>query len=333
VIEAERLTMHYGPVVAVAEASFVVRPQEVVGLLGPNGAGKSTIMRILTTYLWPTSGTARVAGHDVRTAPLEVRRKIGYLPEVLPLYVDMTVGAYLSFVGRARGLSGASLKTRRDWVVERCGLGWYYQSRIRELSKGFRQRTTLAQALIHDPEVVILDEPTSGLDPHQILEVRRLVRELARTKTVIFSTHILQEVEAVADRVVIINRGRIVADGTIAELRRKVMPRARLELVVAAPREEVEPALAGLAGAAGARKVEFLGARAGRARFRIEAEPGTDAARELGALALARRWPLAELVEKPFTLEETFLALTSAEAPEGAAEAAAEAAPAVPAGN
>jgi len=313
VIEAERLTMHYGPVVAVEDASFRARPKEVVGLLGPNGAGKSTIMKILTTYLWPTSGTAKICGKDVLAEPIEVRRRIGYLPEVLPLYMDMETGRYVEFVARARGLAGGALRERIGWVTERCGLREVWRTLIRELSKGYRQRTALAQALVHDPEVVILDEPTSGLDPHQIVEIRKLVRELAAEKTVIFSTHILHEVEAVADRIVIISRGRIVADGTIDELRRGAMKRRRVEVAVAAAAGEVEPALRGLDEARGVRP---LGPGDGAARFLVEADLDAEILDRVGGLMHERGWRVVELVERPFTLEETFLALTEAEGAE-----------------
>ena len=207
-IHAADLSMRYGSRVALEGASFDVEPGQVVGLLGPNGAGKSTTMKILTTYLSPSRGGATVGGKSVRDEPLAVRRLIGYLPEVLPLYPEMRAGAYLSFVGRARGLRGARLRQRRAWVEERCGLEGMSRHLIRELSKGYQQRLGLAQALIHDPQVVILDEPTSSLDPHQILAVRQLVWDLAGDgKTVLLSTHILQEVEAIADRLVVINQG------------------------------------------------------------------------------------------------------------------------------
>ena len=220
-ITVSDLCMHYGPVVALHKATFNVERGEVVGLLGPNGAGKSTTMKLLTTYLYPTFGNATVGGKSIRNEAYEVRKLIGYLPEVLPLYPDMEVRAYLDFVGRARGLRGGRLRQREAWVVEHCGLRPMYRKLVRELSKGYRQRVALAQALIHDPQVVILDEPTSGLDPHQIQEIRQLIRQLARDKTVLLSTHILQEVEAVADRLVIINAGRIVGDGTLQNYNRK----------------------------------------------------------------------------------------------------------------
>lgn len=306
-IKANGLTMHYGPVVALDDVSFEVNRGEVVGLLGPNGAGKSTTMKILTTYLYPTKGSALVGGVDILQNPLQVRRNIGYLPEVLPLYMDMEVRTYLDFVARARGLSGARLKHRVELVLDTCGLRQMYRKIIRELSKGYRQRTALAQALIHDPEVIILDEPTSGLDPHQILEIRSLISQLAKDKTVILSTHILQEVEATADRIVIINRGRIVGDGTINELRDRAKESDRLLLSVLGSRQEVERTLSGINGV---RKVEFAGENDGCVSFLLHSKPGTTLWREASQMAMAQRWQVRELTERPLSLEETFLTLT-----------------------
>jgi ABC-2 type transport system ATP-binding protein len=299
--------MHYGPVVALHKATFNVERGEVVGLLGPNGAGKSTTMKLLTTYLYPTFGHATVGGKSIRHEAYEVRQLIGYLPEVLPLYPDMEVRAYLDFVGRARGLRGGGFRQRESWVVEHCGLRPMYRRLIRELSKGYRQRVALAQALIHDPQVVILDEPTSGLDPHQIQEIRHLIRRLARDKTVLLSTHILQEVEVVADRLVIINAGRIVGDGTLPELQQKTQRYARALFAVAAPRAEVEVALKELRGV---RRLRLTSATESLTRFELQAAQGVNVLPELGALAQARGWQVGELQAQPPTLEEVFLALT-----------------------
>lgn len=221
-INVSNLTMHYGGFIALDRISFQVREGEILGLLGPNGAGKTTAMRILTTYLYPTSGTATIDGLDILERPLEVRRKIGYLPETAPLYTDMQTEEYLKFVGQARGVRGKALATKLSWVKEACGLKSIWKHSISETSKGYRQRIGLAQALIHDPKVLILDEPTSGLDPLQIIGIRKLVRSLAKQKTIIFSTHILQEVEVMADRIVIINEGKIVSQGTQEELAEQV---------------------------------------------------------------------------------------------------------------
>lgn len=212
------LTKVYGQQRAVDNISFSVGEGEVLGFLGPNGAGKSTTMKIATTYLPPTSGQVTVYGHDVTSHSLEVRRLIGYLPEHNPLYLDMYVHEYLQFIGHIHSLKGQPLKAAITDVIERTGLGREQNKKIGALSKGYRQRVGLAQAMLHDPKVLILDEPTSGLDPNQIVEIRQLIKEAGRNRTVIFSTHILQEVQAVCDRVVIINRGQLVADSSLADI-------------------------------------------------------------------------------------------------------------------
>lgn len=221
-IDVQALVMKYGGFTALDRVSFRAEEGEILGLLGPNGAGKTTVMRILTTYLYPFSGTAKIGGHDIIENPIEVRRMTGYLPETAPLYQDMQVDEYLSFVGASRGILGKRLVERLDWIRESCELKFVWKHWINELSKGYRQRVGLAQALIHDPKVLILDEPTSGLDPLQIIGIRKLIHELARKKTIIFSTHILNEVEVMADRIVILNEGQVVAQGTHAELSKQV---------------------------------------------------------------------------------------------------------------
>lgn len=218
-IVARGIGMDFGSVRALADVSFEARRGEVLGLLGPNGAGKSTTMRVLTTFLEPTEGSAEVDGHDVVRDAVAVRRAVGYLPESVPLYPALEVREALEFVGGARGLTGAELERRIGWVSERCGLDRMMRTPCLELSKGFRQRAALAQALIHDPRVVILDEPTSGLDPHQVLGMRALIRELREDRTVVLSTHVLFEAEGLADRLVVIDRGRVVGTGTTDELR------------------------------------------------------------------------------------------------------------------
>ncbi|MDH4173000.1 MAG: ATP-binding cassette domain-containing protein [Betaproteobacteria bacterium] len=219
-IRIENLVKAFGAKRAVDGVSFAVERGEVLGFLGPNGAGKSTTMRMITGFIPPTSGRVSVGGHDVAEAPLAVKRLIGYLPEAAPSYPDMTVHGFLSFAAEMRGLAGGARKKALGRVVELCFLGSVLHQSIDTLSKGYRHRTCLAQALIHDPEVLILDEPTDGLDPNQKHEVRNLIRELGRTKSIIFSTHILEEVDAVCTRAIIIDRGRIVASGTPDELGR-----------------------------------------------------------------------------------------------------------------
>lgn len=306
-IKAEGLSMRYGPVVALNDVSFEVGQGEIVALLGPNGAGKSTTMKILTTYLHPTAGTAKINDFDVIQNPIEARAQIGYLPETLPLYMDMEVRSYLTFVGKARGLRGSTLKQRMELVVEETGLQPMFRKLVRDLSKGYKQRTALAQALIHDPSVVILDEPTSGLDPHQIVEIRQLVRNLAKGKTVLLSTHILQEVEASADRVVIISQGRIVGDGTVEELRQRAKKHERVRIAVQGDAAAIQRELSALSGAT---KVERTGDRDGFAQFVVFAKPGTPLWQEVSALARSKDWPLRELFDQPLSLEETFLTLT-----------------------
>ncbi len=218
-IEVRNLTKLYGEIAAVRDASFSVAQGQILGFLGPNGAGKTTTMRIITGFMPATSGTVNVAGFDVFSQSAEVRRRIGYLPENPPLYSDMTVSAYLRFVGRIKGLSRTEVADSMDRVVEACGLREVTERLVGHLSKGFKQRVGLAQALIHDPPVLILDEPTIGLDPKQIIEIRTLIRQLAGQRTVVLSTHILPEVSQICEKVVIINQGRIALERNLAELR------------------------------------------------------------------------------------------------------------------
>lgn len=218
-IKIQNLSKVYGTQRAVDDISFEVAKGEIVGFLGPNGAGKSTTMKILTGYLPATDGSAEVNGFDVKTSPMQVKSSIGYLPEHNPLYLDMYVREFLKFAGSLYGLKGKTLQIKVAETIEMVGLGLEKHKKIGQLSKGYRQRVGLAQALIHNPDVLILDEPTTGLDPNQLVEIRELIKSVGRNKTVIFSTHIMQEVEAICDRVVIINRGKIVANGTLSELK------------------------------------------------------------------------------------------------------------------
>lgn len=218
-IKVSHLTKLYGAQKAVDDISFEIGKGEIIGFLGPNGAGKSTTMKIIACYLPPSSGTAEVCGFDVLNQPLEVRKRIGYLPEHNPLYKDMYIREYLSFIGKIHGL-GAGLKDRIEEMIELTGLTRERKKKISQLSKGYRQRVGLAHAMIHDPEVLILDEPTTGLDPNQLVEIRQLIRRLGKEKTLIFSSHILQEVQAVADRIIIIDKGKLVADDKTETLKR-----------------------------------------------------------------------------------------------------------------
>lgn len=219
-IKVQNLSKVYGTQRAVDNISFEVSKGEIIGFLGPNGAGKSTTMKILTGYIPATEGTAEVNGFNVQTSPMQVKSNIGYLPEHNPLYLDMYVKEFLDFAGSLYGLKGRTLQLKIDETIERVGLGLEKHKKIGQLSKGYRQRVGLAQALIHNPDVLILDEPTTGLDPNQLVEIRDLIKHVGKDKTVIFSTHIMQEVEAICDRVVIINRGKIVADSTLSEIKK-----------------------------------------------------------------------------------------------------------------
>lgn len=305
-VEAKNLTMHYGLTTALDNVSFCADEKEVVGLLGPNGAGKTTLMRILTTYIYPTKGTAKICGVDITETPLSARKLIGYLPENPPLYVDMRVDEYIDFVGRARGLSSVDLKKRKEWVINAVKISGVWKHTVSELSLGYQQRVGLAQALIHDPKVIILDEPTSGLDPMQIIGIRGLIRELAREKTIIFSTHILQEASAVADRLVIIERGRIIAGGTPAELKKDKSGEQRFIVSIQAAKSEVESALHNVLAV---KSFSFLDEAHHIARFLCITGSYEDAARAINHFTNEKGWFLRELYLKEPSLEEVFLGL------------------------
>ena len=308
-IVVRNLTMRYGAYTALDHVSFSVNQGEILGLLGPNGAGKTTLMRLLTTYLYPTEGTASVAGHDVIREPMEARRAIGYLPETAPLYVGMRTDEYLLFIAKARRVPDAVLNERIAWVKRACNLAPVWKHALGELSRGYRQRVGLAQALIHDPAVLILDEPTSGLDPLQILDIRKLIRGLAQQKTIIFSTHILQEVEALADRIVIINDGRIIAHGTQEEIAKRALGIQRIRLAVEANRQAAEEALKSLTVCQEVRYLGSLGARGHQ--FVLRGEAGTPLVRLVDDLVRTRQWPLLHFGEEGASLEEAFMALLS----------------------
>ena len=309
-IQVEHLTKHYGPVTAVSDVSFNVDKGRIVGFLGPNGAGKSTTMKILSCFMPASGGSARVAGFDVFGQSLEVRRRIGYLPENAPLYTDLPVGAYLEFVAEIKGVGRHERRAKVDEVMERCFITDMRRRLIGKLSKGYRQRVGLAQALLGDPEVLILDEPTIGLDPKQIAEIRSLIRSLAGQHTVILSTHILPEVSMVCDGVIIINRGRIVAQGTQTELVEQVFPTARIEVEVGGPRDAV---LAALRSVPGVLRVDDLGGAEATARFLVESPRGRDVRGEVVQLVSARGWRLLELHQVGMSLEEVFIRVVAGE--------------------
>src|SRR5262249_54818161 len=295
---------------AIRDVSFGVEKGQIVGFLGPNGAGKSTTMRILSCFMPPTEGAARIAGFDVFSQSLEVRRRIGYLPENAPLYADLAVDTYLAFVAEIKGVGRGQRRARVADVLERCFISDVQHRLIGKLSKGYRQRVGLAQALLGDPEVLILDEPTIGLDPKQITEIRALIRSLAGQHTVILSTHILPEVSMVCDGIIIINRGRIVAQGTESELVEQVFPTARVEIQVAGPTGDVLAALRALPGVT---QVEPIQARDGATAFVVETPRDRDVRSDLVQLVLSRGWALKELHQVGMSLEEVFIRVVAGE--------------------
>lgn len=294
-IEVQNLTKKYGSHTAVENLTFTAQAGEILGILGPNGAGKTTTMRMLTGFMPPTSGTARIAGFDVFTDSMAVRQRVGYLPERVPIYPDMTVRAYITFWAELRGLRKP--KARVDDVIERVQLTDRRNSLIRNLSKGMRQRLGLAQALVHSPEVIILDEPTIGIDPQQVIEVREAVRELRSNHTVLFSTHILSEAEQICDRVLILNHGHIVAEGAPATLREQLQPGAHL--FVAVRGENAQRVLESIPGV---ESVQPQGEG-----YTLRTAPGTDLRAEIPDAVLRAGLQLLELRPVAMTLEDMFL--------------------------
>ena len=316
----------FGETVAVDSATFSIDRGEVVGFLGPNGAGKTTTMRLLTQYLEPDGGTITIDGLSVEDHPVELRRRIGYLPETNPLYRDMLAGEYITFMGRLRGMGADEIRARTDDVVAQTGIEAVYYRPINQLSKGYRQRVGLAQAILSQPEILILDEPTEGLDPNQRVEIRSLIRDVGTDRTVLLSTHVMQEVRKTCSRVVIINEGRIVADGSVDEL---VAGQGGVRVMVEleAPADAAGHTLTELPSVA---RVDALEADAGgRARFAVEGSSGQDPRPDISRLAAARDWPLWELHLAQASLEDLFHRLT-AEHGGPAAETADEAPLAMP---
>src|SRR5437879_3515999 len=305
-IQVEHLTKLYGPKTAIADVTFSVDKWEVLSFLGRNGAVKTTTMRILPASLPATSGSVKIAGYDCFDQPKEVKRLIGYLPEVPPLYTEMTVAEYLTFVGRIKGIEPERLPVALDQILERLSLGDVRGRLIANLSRGFQQRVGLAQALIHDPPVLILDEPTLGLDPKQIIEIRQLIRELAGSRTIILSTHILPEATAVAKRVVIINEGRIVAEDTQEQLSARLRRSEKVSLTLKRPAPDVRDCLLAIPGVL---SVHQEGANT----FLVEAELGHDLREDLVHCAARHDWGLVEIKVVARTLEDGFLRLTREE--------------------
>jgi ABC-2 type transport system ATP-binding protein len=305
-IEVQDLTKYYGPNLAVSRLNFQVAPGEIVGFLGPNGAGKTTTLKILAGFLAPSSGVARINGYDCVTQSLAARRSLGYLPESVPLYPDLTVSQFLRFAARVKGVAAREEKAELQRVVSACGLEEVRQSLIAALSKGYRQRLGLAQALLKWPPLLILDEPTIGLDPSQIVEIRTLIKDLAGAHTVILSTHILPEVSQLCQRVIIINRGQIVASDTPENLSRQMGHGSRTVLMVRGPETEVAAALGLVPGVT---QVTPQGAGG----FLVEAGNGLDLRPQLARVVVERGWELLELKAQEFTLEEVFLNLVTEE--------------------
>ena len=313
-IAVRELTKAYGQTLAVDHISFEVPRGQIVGFLGPNGAGKSTTLKILTCYLPPTSGGATVNGFDIFHESEKVRENLGYLPENCPLYTEMKVREYLDYRGRLRKMPRAQRVRRIDYVIDRCWLGPVHHKTISHLSKGYRQRVGLADALLHNPAVLILDEPTIGLDPAQIRETRKLIRDLAGHHTVVLSTHILPEVEATCDRAIVIAAGRIVAQGSPDELRASRRLTARVLVECRGPRAEVQAALLRVSGVS---NVEILDGEAADAQYVVAAlrpKDGYDVREEVARTVIQHGWPLREVRLEHATLEEFFVQVTANQA-------------------
>ena len=312
-IEVQSLTKRYGRATAVDGVSFHVQKGEILGFLGPNGAGKTTTMRILTCYLPPTEGAAKVAGYDVFSQPMEVKKRVGYLPETPPLYPDMSVREYLDFCARIKGVAPGERRQRVADAVEKCRVGDVRDKLIGKLSKGYRQRVGLAQAILHNPDVLILDEPTAGLDPKQIIETRELIRSFAGSHTVILSTHILPEVSMTCGRVVIINKGRVVAEDTPENLTRRLQGAGALRVEARGD----EAALASLLrGVPGVLSVHARGGHDGAVVLDVEQEKGRDVRADVAAAVVGKGHALLGLQQLGMSLEDIFLSLTTTDAAE-----------------
>jgi len=305
-IVVENITKRFGAQKAVDQVSFQVKTGEILGFLGPNGAGKSTTMRAITCYLAPNEGDIRIGGISIHDKPEEIKKLIGYLPESNPLYQEMPVIDYLKFVAELHSISKAKIPGRILDMVRTCGLEGEKHKKIAELSKGYKQRVGLAQALIHDPQVLVLDEPTAGLDPNQIAEIRDLIREIGKEKTVLLSSHILAEVEATCDRIIIINKGRIVADGTSSDLRKKAQNKEILKLTIEdGDRNAIIKALQALPSSD---LVDVI-SQSGNT-FEMQSKPGTSSRRDIFRLCVDKGWALTEMTPTETKLEDVFRELT-----------------------
>jgi ABC-2 type transport system ATP-binding protein len=305
-IVVENLTKKYGVQKAVNDISFDINTGEVVGFLGPNGAGKSTTMKMITCFMAPTSGNVNVEGSSILSEPETVKKKIGYLPENNPLYLDMPIVDYLRFSAEIQGVDKQDIPGRISDMIDRCGLEAEKHKNIGELSKGYRQRVGLAQAMIHDPEVLILDEPTTGLDPNQIVEIRKLIKDLGKEKTVVLSSHILSEVEATCDRILIINKGRIVADGSADTLRQQAQGQELLTVHIEASKGNVKKELLELKAVETIKEVE------GKDHwFTIQSKPEISSRKEIFDLCVKNKWYLLEMTGIETRLEDVFRNLTN----------------------
>jgi ABC-2 type transport system ATP-binding protein len=311
-ITVKELTKRYARNTAVDHISFSIEKGQIVGFLGPNGAGKTTTMRMLTCFMPPTSGSANVAGFDVLEEPLEVKKRIGYLPETPPLYPEMRTGEYLAFVGALKGLTGTQLKDRVNYVCDRCAVADVRDKLISKLSKGYRQRVGLAQAIIHNPDVLILDEPTAGLDPKQINETRDLIKSLAGDHTIILSTHILPEVEQTCEKVIIINKGKLIATDSVNNLQNRARGAESVIVEVAGRNGDLDPktVLNRLEMVPGVSKAVFKAKKQSRSIFEVESGKGHLVRGDLARAVVEAGWDLNELRSSAMSLEEVFLQLT-----------------------
>ena len=303
-IEVQHVTKQYGPVTAIEDISFHVEEGEIVGFLGPNGAGKTTTMRLLTGYMPPTKGTVRIAGFDCQESPIEIKRRIGYLPESPPLYLELTVHEYLNFIGRLKGMTADQVAVRKGQVLEQTGLVDVQHRIIGHLSRGYRQRVGLAQALLHDPPVLILDEPTVGLDPNQIIEIRDLIRSLAGSHTIILSTHILSEATALCQRVIIIHQGHIAAVDTPEQLSARLRHSQQLSLTVKNPLSDMEQQLRRIPG------VREVSIGPSSNTYIVEADLECDIQEDLTQFVVKQGLGLLELKSQSLSLEDVFIRLT-----------------------
>ncbi len=306
-IDVQHVTKHYGQVTALKDISFSIQKGEIVAFLGPNGAGKTTTMRILTGFMPPTSGTVHIAGFDCLEKPWEVKKHIGYLPETPPLYLELTVNEYLTFVGRIKRLDAEQLEERRERILQQTGLTEVQGRVIGHLSRGYRQRVGLAQALLHNPPVLILDEPTTGLDPNQIIEIRDLIKSLAGSHTIILSTHLLAEATAICQKVIIIHQGQIVAIDSPEQLGAKLRQSEKLNLTIKQPDPEIQEALGKIAG------VMHVSQGPTPNTYVIETRIGEDVREEVTKLVVTRNAGLLELTTQTISLEDVFKVLTKTE--------------------